>query len=80
MADLLLYGDHVVVGEAEEIVPEPMPVPDRGEVRPLYKAKVGGAAGARLHLAAGSSSERSTRSSRDRVSIARTGSVEAELR
>ena len=38
MDDLPLYADHVVVGEAEEIVPELVADLERGEAKPLYKA------------------------------------------
>jgi radical SAM superfamily enzyme YgiQ (UPF0313 family) len=38
MDDLSLYTDHVVVGEAEEIVPELVADLERGEAKPLYKA------------------------------------------
>ena len=37
MDDLALYADHVVVGEAEEIVPELAAGLDGGKAKPLYK-------------------------------------------
>ncbi|HVB33980.1 MAG TPA: hypothetical protein VNJ52_06365 [Patescibacteria group bacterium] len=57
MADHPPYADHVVVGESAKIVPELAAGLDRGEAKPLYRA--GGAAGTRLHPAAGPRPDRS---------------------
>ena len=38
MEDISLYADHVVVGEAEEIVPELIAGLERGDAKPMYKA------------------------------------------
>ena len=38
MEDLSLYADHVVVGEAEEIVPDLVAGLERGDAKPMYKA------------------------------------------
>jgi len=50
-------ADHEVVGEAKEIVPEAVAGRDRGESKPLDRAR--GAAGPRSHPAAGARPDRS---------------------